>query len=129
MSTATQLAMRFSGRLSALSREQRDALFDRSTSSDDTVRERTAEIVRDVRARGDAALREYARRFDNVELDSLEVPRSKWTEALDQLEPALRRAMERSARNITRAHEAFMPSPAECETEPGVIVGRRPDPL
>src|SRR5581483_5621595 len=37
--------------------------------------------------------------------------------------------MERAARNITRAHEAFMPVAAECETEPGVTVGRRPDPL
>lgn len=129
MTTATKLAMRFTGRIADLSRADRDALFDRTTSSDAQVRERTAEIVRDVRARGDAALREYARQFDNVDLESLEVPRARWTAALDALDPALRRAMERAARNITRAHEAFMPIVAECETEPGVIVGRRPDPL
>lgn len=132
MSTAaktTRITMRFSGRIADLSRAEREALFDRTTSSDEQIRERTAEIVRAVRARGDAALREYGRRFDKVDLDSLEVPRTRWTAALDALDPALRKAMERAARNITRAHEAFMPSAAECETEPGVVVGRRPDPL
>jgi histidinol dehydrogenase len=49
--------------------------------------------------------------------------------ALDSLDRDLRHAMERSANNIRRAHEAFLPTGAECETEPGVIVGRRPDPL
>ncbi|MDB4890307.1 MAG: histidinol dehydrogenase, partial [Gemmatimonadetes bacterium] len=37
--------------------------------------------------------------------------------------------MERSARNIRRVHEAFLPVAQEIESETGVIVGRRPDPL
>lgn len=37
--------------------------------------------------------------------------------------------MERAVSNIDRAHRASLPSPTECETEPGVLVGRRPDPL
>jgi histidinol dehydrogenase len=37
--------------------------------------------------------------------------------------------MERSAANIAAAHQAFSPRPAQVETEPGVIVGRRADPL
>ncbi len=129
MTAGSKITLRFTGRVSALSRAERDALFDRSTSSDASVRERTAEIVADVRMRGDTALRELAARFDNVNMDSLEVPRAHCAAALDGLEPALRRAMERAARNIVTAHQAFMPSAAECETEPGIVVGRRPDPL
>jgi histidinol dehydrogenase len=37
--------------------------------------------------------------------------------------------MERAARNIAAAATADMPTPSECETEPGITVGRRPRPL
>ena len=37
--------------------------------------------------------------------------------------------MERSARNIETAHRAFLPVLTEVETEPGITIGRRPDPL
>ena len=121
--------VRFRGFVETLSDGDRAALFDRSTSSDATVRTRTAELIARVRAGGDAALVEMAREFDGVELEAIEIPRAAWDAALDGLEPSLRAAMERAARNIAAAHRAFLPQPAETETEPGVIVGRRPDPL
>ena len=64
-----------------------------------------------------------------MELDELEVPRAALVRALDTLDPALRRAMERAANNIARVHRAIPLVATEVETEPGVIVGRRPDPL
>jgi histidinol dehydrogenase len=121
--------LRFTGMVGALSDAERRALFDRTTSADEDVRRHTAEIVRRVRAEGDAALVAMALDFDRAELDELEVPRVRWTAALDALEPTLRRAMERAAGNIAAAHRTFLPQPVEVETEPGVIVGRRPDPL
>ena len=93
------------------------------------VRERCVEIIARVRRDGDAALRAFALELDGVALEALEVPRRRWTGALDALAPALRRAMERSAQNIRRVHEAFLPVTQEIESERGVIVGRRPDPL
>jgi histidinol dehydrogenase len=57
------------------------------------------------------------------------VPRAAWRRALDSLDPALRRAMERCAANVETAHRAFFPSAQETETEPGITIGRRPDPL
>ena len=44
-------------------------------------------IIADVRARGDAALRDYARKFDGAELDALEVSRQELDEALDAADP------------------------------------------
>ncbi|MEO7964342.1 MAG: histidinol dehydrogenase, partial [Gemmatimonadaceae bacterium] len=41
----------------------------------------------------------------------------------------VRAAMERAARNIETAHRAFLPQATEIETEPGIVIGRRPDPL
>src|SRR5262249_61030892 len=67
--------------------------------------------------------------LDGARLESLEVPRKLWRRALDELQENLRKALERSAANIERAHRAFLPRRAEVETEPGIRVGRRPDPL
>ena len=57
------------------------------------------------------------------------MPRTAWHEAAAIVAPEVRSALERAARNIRRAHEAWLPSASEVETEPGVVVGRRPDPL
>lgn len=118
-----------SGRVRDLSDDVRRRLLDRTTSSDPVVRARVGDIVRRVRADGDVTLRELAAEFDGVSLEALEVPRRRWTRALDGLDAPLRRAMERAARNIETAHAAFRPVAQEIETEPGIIIGRRPDPL
>lgn len=128
-SPATTIALRWQGALASLATVDRRALFDRATSSDDAVRERTAAIIARVRHDGDAALRALATELDGVTLDALEVPRHEWAGALDALDPALRRAMERSAANIERVHRAFVPAAQETESEPGIVVGRRPDAL
>lgn len=115
--------------INALQARDRAALFDRATSSDTGVRERTTSIIDRVRADGDAALLGYAREFDGATLKGLEVPRSEWTAALAALAPALRRALERAAANIRTVHEAFRPTAREVVTADGVTIGRRPDPL
>lgn len=121
--------VRWSGRYGDLTAPDRRALLDRSLSADPAIRERSAEIVQRVRHEGDDALRALALALDGVTLDSLEVPRSACQRALDALAPALRRSMERSAANLERVHRAFMPVPQETESEPGIVIGRRPDPL
>ena len=123
------LPLRWSGRCRDLDPAARRALFERSLDDEDELRERTAEIVARVRRDGDAALRALALAFDGVSLDAIEVPRATWSRALDALDPVLRRAMERSVRNLAAVHRAFMPVVQETESEPGVIVGRRPDAL
>jgi histidinol dehydrogenase len=107
----------------------RRALLERTATIDHAIGERTASIVSRVRSEGDDALRALARELDGVELDALEVPRRRWQDALDRLDPALRQALERSAENIASVHRAFRPTAQETESEPGIVVGRRPDPL
>jgi histidinol dehydrogenase len=122
-------AVRFRGPLALLTNDDRRALFDRTTSSDEKIRARAAELIARVRREGDDALFAMAEQFDGVRLESLEVPRARLTRALEDIDPRLRRAMERSAGNIARVHRAFLPRATETESEPGVIVGRRPDSL
>jgi histidinol dehydrogenase len=121
--------LKYRGRLKALSPEARRRLLDRTGASDALVARRTADLIGRVRRSGDQALREMAREFDRAELQSLEVPRPVCEAALASLEPKLKDALARAARNIARAHAAQKPQVTEVETEPGIIVGRRPDPL
>lgn len=126
---SARLALRFRGAAGDLTTEQRRALLRRDGAASPSIAETVARIVADVRTRRDAALFDLAATLDGVELGALEVPRSALTRALDDLDPALRRAMERSARNIETVHRAFAPVPQEVRPEPGIVVGRRPDPL
>ena len=121
--------VRFSGAVEELTEADRDALFSRATNEDASITLRASEIIDDVRVRGDDALRELAFALDGVSLETLEVPRATILRALDSTPPDVRRVLERSARNIATVHGAFMPTPMEVEPEPGVVVGRRPDPL
>jgi histidinol dehydrogenase len=105
------------------------ALFDRSTSADGTIRRRTAAILAHVRRDGDAALRALALEFDGVALDSLDVPRRVRRQALDTLQPPLRRSLERAASNIRAVHQALRPVAQSFTTVDGVVIGRHPDPL
>jgi histidinol dehydrogenase len=122
-------AFRVTGPIADLSTADRRMLFDRGPTADEHVRDRTAEIIRRVRQDGDRALRELARTFDGATLDQLEVPPAVWHEAAATVGSAVRTALERAAGNIRRAHEAWRPAGGEVETEPGVFVGRRADPL
>lgn len=123
------LALRARGPLVGLDATTRRAIVDRASTTDTTVRNRTTAIIARVREEGDAALLAFARDFDRVELPAIEVPRAAWELALASLNPELRRVLERSARNIAAVHDAFRPVATECSPEPGIRVGRRPDPL
>jgi histidinol dehydrogenase len=117
------------GAAGSLTDAQRRTLFDRSTSLDDDVRRRTANIIARVRREGDAALREMAATYDGATLDALEVSRAVRRRALDAIDANLRRAMERAARNIAAVHAAELPTSAMTSPEPGLTIVRRPDPL
>jgi histidinol dehydrogenase len=124
------MSFRFTGTVAGLSSSDRAALCNRAAvAGDSAVRWATAAVIARVREAGDGALVELARELDHVALPSIDIPRERWRAALWALDPALRVAMERSARNIRAAHTAFLPEGVEIETEPGVIVGRRPDPI
>ena len=123
------LAFAFRGPEAAIDTVARRALFDRATDSDVQVRARVAEIIAEVRREGDAALVRYAAQFDGATLDALEVPKRAWTGALDALDPALRRVMERAVANLRDVHTAFRPIARETTTRDGAVIGRRPDPL
>jgi histidinol dehydrogenase len=126
----TPLAPRFTGALGALSADDRAIIVARAdTAHDPRLEARVREILARVREHGDRALVELTREIDGVELGAVEVPRAEWDRAYGALADGVRRGLERAAKNIETVHRAFLPGPVEVETEPGIVVGRRPDPL
>lgn len=123
------LVLRARGAFDVLDAATRRAITDRAASRDPGIASRTRAIIERVRREGDVALRDLARAFDGAVLDAIEVPRSRWMQALDHLDPRVRRALERASRNIMSVHRAFLPQAIEVSPEPGITVGRRPDPL
>ncbi|HEY8832140.1 MAG TPA: histidinol dehydrogenase [Gemmatimonadaceae bacterium] len=130
MMLATEKSLfRYACALSDLPEQDRNSLLQRTKKLDGEVRERTVNILRRVRVDGDRALIDMAREYDGVVLDKLEVTKAARQRALASLDRDVRTALERAARNIAAVHAASPPQRVEVETEPGVLVGRRPDPL
>ncbi|MCY4582583.1 MAG: histidinol dehydrogenase [Chloroflexi bacterium] len=74
-----------------------------------TATQAVERIVADVRANGDASVRDYARRIDGAEFDALEVDRSAWEDAARYLQPELQDSLGVAAERIRAYHEAAMP--------------------
>ncbi|MFI5268660.1 MAG: histidinol dehydrogenase [Chloroflexota bacterium] len=64
-----------------------------------------ARILRDVRTRGDSALREYAERIDGSQLDAIEVPKAELDASFEAIDPKLRQALEVAAKQVREFHE------------------------
>lgn len=122
MSEELQIAV--TGEVGRLSTAQRTLLFERRPSDEADVQQTTRAMLARVRAEGDAALRDFARRFDGVEISGVEIPREQWGRALESLEPDVTAALSRAARNIELFHRAQIPADVEVEVEPGLRLGR-----
>lgn len=88
-----------------------------------------AEVVADVAARGESALREQAARFDGAEGHDIRVPRVHLDEALAGLDPDVRSALEEAIARVRRASAAQVPAPVVTEIEPGARVSQRWQPV
>lgn len=86
---------------------------------------RVAPIIEDVRARGAAALRDLAERFDGVRPDHLRVPASALADALDSLDPTVRAALAEAAERARSAHRAQLPTEVSTQIVPGGTVHQR----
>ncbi|MEU5684355.1 histidinol dehydrogenase [Streptomyces venezuelae] len=84
--------------------------------------EKVRPICEDVHHRGDAALIDYAEKFDGVRLDQVRVPAAALTEALDGLDPAVRAALEESIRRARTVHREQRRSPHTTQVVPGGTV-------
>ncbi|GAA1920438.1 histidinol dehydrogenase [Streptomyces durmitorensis] len=84
--------------------------------------EKVRPICEDVHHRGDAALIEFAQKFDGVRLTQVRVPASAIAEALTGLDPAVREALEESIRRARIVHREQRRAPHTTQVVPGGTV-------
>ncbi|MET3616045.1 histidinol dehydrogenase [Rhizobium aquaticum] len=114
--------------LSDLDEGQRAALLRRTENELSQFSELVVPIIEDVRVRGDAALVEFARKFDRaaISLSQIAVKREEFDAAKRLVDPALIETLQFAAHNIRHFHERQLPEGlALHETHPGVLVGDR----
>jgi histidinol dehydrogenase len=89
-------------------RQRLDALLAFDAAQDETVEGTVARILADVKARGDAAVIEYTRRFDGLSVSSmadLELSQNELQQALAGLPSAQRQALEAAADRVHSYHQ------------------------
>jgi histidinol dehydrogenase len=107
-----------------------ETLVARGSAIEPKMERTVAQIVRDVRAKGDEALRRYARELDGLgEAESVLVSPQELDAARRQVSPEFTQAIERAARNIRRFAEWQMPKSWVRTMEPGIRVGQRVEPV
>lgn len=109
----------FATQFAALVAERREA--DSDVSGD------VRAIITQVRADGDAALRELTQRFDGFDLDAegWQISAADCRAAFERVDPALRDALSLAARRISDYHQRTRPASASWTDDVGVTLGYR----
>ena len=93
------------------------------------VTDKVADILRNVKERGDEALREYTAKFDHATPESLTVTPEEMQEALAATDPDFIRILERAAANIRKFHSRQVRNSFIINDEDGVIMGQKVIPV
>ena len=104
-------------------------LLDAKRESDEDVAVSVRSIVADVRARGDAAVREYTARFDKVELEALRLGEDEIAAAEAQCPREAPGAVDTAADRIEVYHRRQLPKDESFVDETGATLGWRWTPL
>ncbi len=98
------------------------------SAQDPTVDAAVAAILDDVKQRGDAALLDYTKRFDRVEVamaNQLEIPRDELQRALNGLPATQRAALETAAARVRGYHERQLAQSWSYTDEDGTRLGQQ----
>ena len=74
-----------------------------------TPEQSVVNMLRDVRADGDPAVRRYTKLLDGVDLDDFQVGPAEMKRARDSVSKALRKALETAAQRVRDFHQAVLP--------------------
>lgn len=77
-------------------------------------------VLEDIKANGDAAVREYEHQFDHVELQNLRVSDKEITEAMSNVDAELLDSIRLAHDNIYKFHDAQRFHSVHVETQPGI---------
>lgn len=104
------------------------ALLAFETAQDDSIDQVVANILKDVKSRGDEAVLEYTNRFDKTnaqQLAQLEIPQAELHAALNNLPPAQREALQAAASRVRSYHEKQVMQSWQYTEADGTLLGQQ----
>lgn len=101
----------------------------RDQAESEDIRKAVEAILADIEQRGDAAVREYTKRFDGVDLDSFLVSPEEIDDAVDIVGPDFMAILEEAAANIRAYHERQVEQSWIDTFRPGVRLGAKFTPI
>lgn len=104
-------------------------LLKRPTKDASQLEQTVADVLREIRERGDEAVRDYELKFDKVALSTLAVSEEEMQEAVSQVSNELKQALELAHQNIYRFHEAQRFEEKHVEVTQGVTCWQRAIPI
>jgi histidinol dehydrogenase len=107
------------------------AFLGRNRDTDENVDRVVADIIADVRARGDAAVVDYTRRFDRFDTDAagLRISDAERRAAAAKVPAAQREALEFAAKRIENFHRELLPQDVDFTDYTGTRLGARYRPI
>lgn len=119
-------------KLSEMSREERATILRRSEQDIADLLPLAQQVINDVRARGDSAVVEYARKFDapDFTVADLRVSADQFKAARAAVPADVIAAIELAHENIRAFHKHQMPEPMWfTEVQPGIMAGEKVTPV
>ena len=101
----------------------------RETGAEENVDAAVDAILADVRTRGDAALLEYAEKFDGVRLTSVELTREEWDAAVSRVDAEFLETLRQAAENIRSFHTRQVHKDFVITEHAGIVMGQRYTPI
>ncbi|WP_292486023.1 histidinol dehydrogenase [Methanohalobium sp.] len=94
------------------------------------VEDKVSVILDEIHNQGDEALKKYTKKFDNAEIENIEVSRQEIDEAFYNVDEAFIKHLENAADNINKYHQSQLPTQKWMEeTSPGIELGQKVTPL
>ncbi len=109
-----------------------DQLLSWESVSDASINQRVLDIIDNVRSRGDAALIDYTRQFDGLDvaqMSDLILPRERLELALTRVTPEQRTALETAARRVREYHQHQVQDSWRYTEADGTVLGQKVTPL
>ena len=88
-----------------------------------------ADVIANVRKNGDRALKEYTKKFDKADLDSLEVTQDEIDEAFAQVDDKFIEIIRKAKENIGNFHKRQVKNSFVISEQDGVILGQKVIPI
>jgi len=109
--------------------EQADILRRPALANDSQTREQAARIIATVRRDGDAALFEFTKQFEGLNLQELRVTEQEFNDAETCISPQAKAAIDTAISNVRRFHDLQMPAEIDLAVCHGVRCERRNQPI